>query len=103
MSAGLGLLFAILATVTGAVFARIMWGAYWNWDPRQTSIVILLLILAEASMLSLLGALLGLALAVSACASNGGGGAGAERGRTAESAQVDPQSQPQYGCVSKAL
>ena len=36
--------------------------------------------------------LLGLALAVSACASNGGGGAGAERGRTAESAQVDPRA-----------
>ncbi len=45
-SAGLGLLFAVLATVTGSVFARIMWGAYWNWDPRQTSIVILLLIYA---------------------------------------------------------
>ena len=44
VSAGLGLLFAVLATVTGAVFARIMWGAYWNWDPRQTSIVILMLI-----------------------------------------------------------
>jgi heme exporter protein C len=46
VSAGLGLLFAILATVTGAIFARIMWGAYWNWDPRQTSITILLLIYA---------------------------------------------------------
>ncbi len=46
VAAGLGLLFAILATVTGAVFARIMWGAYWNWDPRQTSIVILMLIYA---------------------------------------------------------
>lgn len=46
VSAGLGLLFAVLATVTGAVFARIMWGAYWNWDPRQTSIVILMLIYA---------------------------------------------------------
>jgi heme exporter protein C len=44
VSAGLGLMFAVLATVTGAIFARIMWGAYWNWDPRQTSIVILLLI-----------------------------------------------------------
>jgi heme exporter protein C len=44
VSAGLGLLFAVLATVTGSVFARIMWGAYWNWDPRQTSIVILMLI-----------------------------------------------------------
>ena len=46
VAAGLGLLFAILATVTGAVFARIMWGAYWNWDPRQTSIVILMVIYA---------------------------------------------------------
>jgi heme exporter protein C len=46
VSAGLGLLFAVLATVTGAIFARIMWGAYWNWDPRQTSITILLLIYA---------------------------------------------------------
>ena len=42
----LGLLFAVLATVTGAIFAKIMWNAYWNWDPRQTSIAILLLIYA---------------------------------------------------------
>ena len=42
----LGLLFAVLATVTGAIFAKIMWNAYWNWDPRQTSITILLLIYA---------------------------------------------------------
>jgi len=46
VSVGLGLLYAVLATVTGAIFARIMWGAYWNWDPRQTSITILLLIYA---------------------------------------------------------
>lgn len=38
-----GLLFCILATVTGAIWSRIMWGAYWNWDPRQTSIVIAML------------------------------------------------------------
>jgi heme exporter protein C len=44
VSARLGLIFAVLATVTGAIFARIMWNAYWNWDPRQTSIFILLLI-----------------------------------------------------------
>jgi len=43
-SAGLGLLFAILATVTGAVWAKFEWGAYWNWDPRQTSIFVLILI-----------------------------------------------------------
>lgn len=39
----LGLLFGILATVTGAVWARLEWGAWWNWDPRQTSIVFCLL------------------------------------------------------------
>ncbi|HET9211673.1 MAG TPA: cytochrome c biogenesis protein CcsA [Thermoanaerobaculia bacterium] len=39
----LGLVFGILATVTGALWARVMWGAYWNWDPRQTSIVVALL------------------------------------------------------------
>ncbi len=39
-----GLVFTILATVTGAVFAQHTWGAYWSWDPRQTSIFILMLI-----------------------------------------------------------
>ena len=43
-AAGLGLLFCILATVTGAIWARFSWGTYWNWDPRQTSIFVLLLI-----------------------------------------------------------
>jgi heme exporter protein C len=55
VSAALGLLFAVLATVTGAIFARIEWGAYWNWDPRQTSITILLLI--YAAYLALRGAI----------------------------------------------
>jgi heme exporter protein C len=39
----LGLLFGALATITGAIWARIQWGAYWNWDPRQTSITLALL------------------------------------------------------------
>lgn len=39
----LGLIFGVLATVTGALWARIMWGAYWNWDPRQISIIVSLL------------------------------------------------------------
>jgi heme exporter protein C len=43
-AARLGLVFAVLATVTGSLFARVMWNAFWNWDPRQVSIVILLLI-----------------------------------------------------------
>lgn len=45
-SAGLGLLFTILATCTGMVFAHAQWGAAWNWDPRQTSIVMLMLVYA---------------------------------------------------------
>lgn len=40
----LGLIFGILATVTGSIWARYEWGSFWNWDPRQTSILILLLI-----------------------------------------------------------
>jgi heme exporter protein C len=43
-AAELGLLFCILATATGSIFARATWGSFWNWDPRQTSIVILLMI-----------------------------------------------------------
>lgn len=40
----LGLLFAILATVTGSIFSHNEWGLYWSWDPRQTSILVILLI-----------------------------------------------------------
>ena len=40
----LGFLFSILATVTGSMFAKVIWGSYWNWEPRETSILILLLI-----------------------------------------------------------
>ena len=42
----LGLLFAILTIVTGSVFAKIMWGAYWNWDPRQSSYLLLIFLYA---------------------------------------------------------
>lgn len=41
-----GFLFTLLATVTGAIFSQVVWGVYWNWDPRQTSIFVLLLIYA---------------------------------------------------------
>ena len=43
-SAG-GLLFTTLATVTGSIWARFSWGSFWNWEePRETSILVLLLI-----------------------------------------------------------
>ncbi len=41
-----GLLFTILATITGMIFSQVVWGVFWNWDPRQTSIFVLLLIYA---------------------------------------------------------
>jgi len=43
-AAGLGLMFCILATMTGAIWAKFNWGSFWNWDPRETSIFVLLLI-----------------------------------------------------------
>ena len=43
-AAGLGLLFCLLTTVTGSIWAKFSWGSFWNWDPRETSIFVLLLI-----------------------------------------------------------
>ncbi len=43
-AAELGILFCLGATITGAIWAKAKWGAYWNWDPRETSIFFLLLI-----------------------------------------------------------
>lgn len=44
VAAELGFLFCLLATVTGAFFAKVTWNSFWNWDPRETSIFVLLLI-----------------------------------------------------------
>lgn len=41
-SASLGMVFCLLSVVSGSLWARISWGSYWNWDPRELSIVILL-------------------------------------------------------------
>lgn len=43
-AAELGLIFCVGATVSGALWAKAMWGAYWNWDPRETSIFFILLL-----------------------------------------------------------
>ncbi|HFE64134.1 MAG TPA: hypothetical protein ENK14_06935, partial [Caldithrix sp.] len=45
-SAQLGFIFSIVATVTGSIWAKMEWHSFWNWDPRETSILILLLIYA---------------------------------------------------------
>lgn len=43
-AAELGLTFGILALVTGSLWAKYEWNSWWNWDPRETSVLILLLI-----------------------------------------------------------
>jgi heme exporter protein C len=45
-AAVLGVVFCVLATITGAIFATITWGSPWNWDPRETTIFFLLLFYA---------------------------------------------------------
>lgn len=42
----IGLIFCVLATVSGAVWAWVQWGTPWNWDPRQISITATLLFYA---------------------------------------------------------
>ena len=42
--ASLAMLFWLLTTATGAVFAKVEWGVYWNWDPKQSAIFVLLLL-----------------------------------------------------------
>jgi len=43
----LGFVFCALATITGSIFAGMQWDSYWNWDPREISIVIMLLLYAS--------------------------------------------------------
>ncbi len=43
-AAELGFVFSVLATITGSIWAKFSWGTFWNWDPRETSIFVLLLI-----------------------------------------------------------
>ena len=40
------LIFTTLLLVNGAIFSKVGWGAYWNWDPRQTTTLMLWFILA---------------------------------------------------------
>lgn len=50
-----GMVFCVLATVTGAVWAEVQWGEAWTWDPRQTAIALALLF--YGAYLSLRGAI----------------------------------------------
>lgn len=43
---GVGMLFGILGLLTGAVWAKYTWGSFWNWDIKQFTTLIALLIYA---------------------------------------------------------
>jgi heme exporter protein C len=42
-AAPVGLVFTLIALVTGALWGQPMWGTWWAWDPRLTSFLILAL------------------------------------------------------------
>ena len=42
-AAPVGLVMTVAAILTGAIWGKPMWGAYWAWDPRLTSFLILAL------------------------------------------------------------
>lgn len=45
-AAPLGLAFTVLALITGALWGKVTWGVYWDWDPRLTSVLVLAFIYA---------------------------------------------------------
>ena len=42
-SSVLGILFSMITLITGSIWAKLAWGLYWNWDPRETATLILFL------------------------------------------------------------
>lgn len=40
----LGFLFGILTLITGMLFSQVQWGTWWNWDPRQSSYLMVMFI-----------------------------------------------------------
>lgn len=40
----LGAIFGFLTMATGVLFSQVQWGAWWQWDPRQTSFLVVLLL-----------------------------------------------------------
>jgi len=50
-SVEVGLVFTVIATVTGSVWARPAWNTWWTWDPRLTTFTIMALIYVAYLML----------------------------------------------------
>lgn len=45
-SAPIGAAFTLLALLTGSLWGKATWGVYWDWDPRLTSMLVLLFLYA---------------------------------------------------------
>lgn len=41
----LGVIFGSLTMATGIIFSKVQWNSWWQWDPRQTSFLMVLLLL----------------------------------------------------------
>lgn len=50
-----GLLFGLIVMVTGPLWARPVWGVYWKWEPRLTSMALMVVIFAAYWMLRTFG------------------------------------------------
>ena len=50
-SAEIGLVFTTMILVSGTIWGRIAWGAWWTWDPRLTATLILWVIFAAYLLL----------------------------------------------------
>ena len=54
-SAEVGLVFCTIAIVTGAIWAKPVWGVWWTWDPKLTLTLVLWFIYASYLMLRTFG------------------------------------------------
>ena len=55
-SAELGVIFALIVLITGPLWAKPIWGVYWRWEPRLTSMLITFTIYAAYLMVRGYGA-----------------------------------------------
>ncbi len=54
-AAEVGMLFCTLVLITGSIWAKPIWGAWWTWDSRLTTTLVLWLLYAGYLMLQVMG------------------------------------------------
>ncbi len=47
----LGFFFALIGVITGSIWARYAWNTFWTWDPRLTTVTIMLVVYLAGFML----------------------------------------------------